>query len=178
MEVLPTVAQIGEALLNDAILNVEALPNQQALAVNANNTTKLNTNISNIPVNTNTANSTWKTSADGKWHLNVVNANGQVEQAKNTWACLNENKVINGQNVQVQNFYFFDNNGDMLTGWLSDTTGKTYYLGTDSYNLGQMSRGWTKVSDSWYFFNNDGTMLSNGVAPDGSKVGADGKWIK
>ena len=65
----------------------------------------------------------------------------------------------------------------MLTGWLSDTEGKTYYLGTENYNLGQMSRGWTKISDSWYFFNSDGLMLSNTVTPDGSKVGIDGKWI-
>lgn len=56
-------------------------------------------------------------------------------------------------------WYLFDENGTMLTGWQ-----------------------WDKQYQGWYYFNevHDGTfgrMMRNYVTPDGSQVGPDGRWI-
>ena len=49
-------------------------------------------------------------------------------------------------------WYYFNTNGYMETGWISDTDGKYYYL------------------------NADGSMASNTVTPDGYTVGVNGVW--
>ncbi len=58
-------------------------------------------------------------------------------------------KFING------NWYRFDQNGEMVTGW--HTEGKdTYYLKPD----GSMARSWTEIDGTWYGFTSSGTIRS------------------
>ena len=67
----------------------------------------------------------------------------------------------------------------MLTGWLTDNTGRKYYLDTTmNSELGKMVRGWKQIENYYYYFNNDGLLLTNGTTPDGYTVGADGKWFR
>ncbi len=142
--------------------------------------TKLNVDFASIRINRNTENATWAADSFGKWHLNIVNAQGMVEEVKNEWAMINRNAVDGeGKTIQVQDFYYFDSNGNMLTGWLIDATNKKYYLeAIDNNELGRMARGWKMIDNNYYYFGSDGILLTNGVTPDGYTVGADGKWAK
>ncbi len=154
-----------------------------AAAAAMNNTaiteTRINVSMSSVPINRNTKNATWKSSGNGKWRLNVVNVFGVVEQVKNSWACINTDANINGQKVSVDNYYFFDNNGDMITGWITDNSGKKYYLETaNTSEMGKMVRGWEKINGKYYYFDRNGILVTNGATPDGYKVDASGAWIR
>ena len=151
------------------------LPTQQSAATETNITVDLKT----VGVNYNTAISSWNADESGEWHLQTVDAFGNVTEVKNQWACINSEVTFsNGEKLQVSNFYFFDNEGKMVTGWLSDITGRKYFL-DDSNNSerGKMVREWKKIAGAWYYFNLDGSLFTNGVTPDGMKVGEDGKWV-
>ena len=75
--------------------------------------------------------------------------------------------------------YYFDKNGNMLTGWINTIDNKWYYLETvKTEREGMMVFGWYQVQDKWYYFMPDGTMLVNSLTPDGYFVGADGAWIQ
>lgn len=78
----------------------------------------------------------------------------------------------------VSDFYFFNGNGEMVTGWLSDATGKTYFLETaETSEQGKMTRGWKKIAGKDYYFNSDGTLLRNGMTSDGYYVDENGVWV-
>lgn len=75
------------------------------------------------------------------------------------------------------NWYRFDENGNLITGFFSDQDGKLYYLDKD----GIMVTGWQLIDSKWYFFNpvSDGTkgsLYQNTTTPDGYRVGPDGVW--
>ena len=85
----------------------------------------------------------------------------------------------NGRN----DWYFFNPDGHMATGWLQQD-GMSYYLhNVSDGTMGHMYTGWHQIDGKWYFFNevSDGTkgkMLVNTTTPDGYQVGADGVWIQ
>ena len=133
--------------------------------------------LSTTPINFNTVNSTWALGNDGKWHLNVVNANGLVEEVKNQWACISKTVDVNGQQIAVQDLYYFDENGNMLTGWLTDSTGKKYFLDNDLKELGKLTRGWKKIDNNYYFFDDKGMLFTSGITPDGYTVSSTGVWL-
>lgn len=58
-------------------------------------------------------------------------------------------------------WYYFDENGAMLTGW-QQIGGVYYYL----HSNGQMALGWTKVGEDWYYFRTE----AEGQYPSGSMV--------
>ena len=67
----------------------------------------------------------------------------------------------------------------MVTGWLVDPINVKYYFEPSATSeQGKMAIGWKKIDGSWYYFNSTGTLLVNGVTPDGSVVGSDGKWMQ
>ena len=74
--------------------------------------------------------------------------------------------MVNGQ------WYLFDVNGYMLTGW-ADVGGKWYYLNAD----GAMAIGWIQADTKWYYLGSDGAMLSSTTTPDGYLVDASGAWV-
>ena len=162
----------SSSLLNNQ--NVQ-IANQIAQANNTTAETKVQTSLATAPVNYNTANSTWAKDANGTWSLEVVNANGQKEKATNTWACINNELSVNGHSVKVSDFYYFDNKGQMLTGWLSDNTGNKYYLDTEEKNLGKMCRGWKQVGTDYYYLGTDGKLVTNSATQDGHIVDATGR---
>lgn len=82
-----------------------------------------------------------------------------------------------------ENWYHFDANGYMQTGWLLDG-GRYYYLNPVSDGtLGRMIVGWHWIGDKCYYFNpaSDGTkgaLITNAVIDGQYRVGADGAMIQ
>ncbi len=81
------------------------------------------------------------------------------------------------------NWYYFNAEGYMVSGWITDTDGNRYFLhdkmdGTQGY----MYTGWHEIDGKWYYFSEEtggplGSLLVNTTTPDGSEVGADGARI-
>ena len=119
----------------------------------------------------------------GKWKLNVTLGDGQVAPASNGFYLLTNTvtEVVNGVTVpkQVNNTYYFDAQGNMVTGWVQTADNKWYFFeNAKTGNEGVMTIGWKQVGNGWYYFTDDGSMLSNGVTPDGFVIGEDGKWTQ
>ena len=141
--------------------------------------TRLTTPMNQVSMSYASANSAWAADPNGNWHLTMINAAGEEVPAKNTFVCL-QSDVVNalGQTTTVLDFYYFDNDGLMYTGWLRDANNVTYYFDkTAGANQGKLARGWMKVDESYYYFDGNGVMLSNTTTPDGYVVDANGKWL-
>ncbi len=63
-----------------------------------------------------------------------------------------------GWNRIGESWYWFDGQGYMKTGWLTDS-GRTYYMDED----GAMARGWRQIGGKWYYFHEDGAMNTGDV---------------
>lgn len=80
-----------------------------------------------------------------------------------------------------QQWYHFDENGYMQTGWIKDN-GIWYYLHNQADgSQGHMYTGWHLIDGKWYYFSEgmkqpQGAMLANTTTPDGYEVGPDGAW--
>jgi glucan-binding YG repeat protein len=105
--------------------------------------------------------------------------------------------------MQKGNDWYFVQNGNFLTGWISTDGVNWFLLGSNGKKLsglqrvdgrwyllntvhdgtfGRMLTGWWKINDKWYYFNeaHDGTfgaMYVKTVTPDGRHVGEDGAWL-
>ena len=118
---------------------------------------------------------TWEKNADGTWSLSLSVGNQNVTAA-NTFCTLTETNVVTGQ--QTNAVYYFDEKGQMATGWVKDSVGNMYFFETaNTADVGKMTTGWKSVNGSYYYFGADGKMMTNGVTPDGYYVGANGVWI-
>ncbi|MBE5976336.1 MAG: hypothetical protein E7251_17285 [Paenibacillaceae bacterium] len=79
-------------------------------------------------------------------------------------------------------WYFFDENGYMVTGWF-EYKGSVYYLNPVSDGKkGSMYTGWNMIDGKWYYFSEAadatrGAMLKDTVTPDGHRVGPNGERI-
>ena len=63
----------------------------------------------------------------------------------------------------VVEWYYFDENGYMVTGWFTDADGSQYYLSPVSDGLkGHMVVGWQQIDGNWHYFKeeSDGTRGS------------------
>lgn len=102
------------------------------------------------------------TSSTNKWNFNgalwtYVKGNGM--QARNEWQYLS----YNGHS----DWYFFDADGFMKTGWYQDAAGNLYYLNPVSDGvLGAMKKGQVEIDGTIYTFN-DGSVAG---LPDGALV--------
>lgn len=141
--------------------------------------TTLEKSMKDISVNTNTSNSTWRADANGKWHLDIVNEYGQVVEAKNSFAVITR-IVTNeaGLNNTVQDYYYFDDAGEMYTGWLNDNANVTYYFEIAGSDIGKLAHGWKNISGNYYYFDALGQLMKETITPDGYKVASDGRWIR
>ena len=81
-------------------------------------------------------------------------------------------------------WYRFNKEGYMVTGWYQDTDGSRYYLhDVSDGSQGYMYTGWHEISGNWYYFRENGegplgSLLVNGTTPDGYTTDAQGVWIK
>lgn len=126
----------------------------------------------------------------GKW----LNSSGRwsytnSRKYKNEWAAI-ENPFADSKKGQRNFDWFrFDENGYMLTGWYKDEKGKYYFLNNVSEgSMGAMFTSWHWIKDEsdgkmkCYFFNtvSDGSMgalLQNTKTPDGYSVNEKGEWV-
>lgn len=136
--------------------------------------------ISNMltPLSGSISNGTWQGMGMSKRY---VDSNGEVY--KNKWANINDN-------VGHNNWYKFDANGNMQTGFYAEN-GKVYYFDIGDRNandIGKMATGWQLLKHTdgnyyFYYFNEDGigeargALLTNGVTKDGCTVDAYGRWV-
>ena len=118
-----------------------------------------------------------------KWQLNSVDSGGNTVSAVNGFYELISYRTsyINGEAHQslIKNTYYFDANGNMVTGFLETANKTTYYFEVAKIlDEGKMIVGWKNINGFWYYFNEDGSMLVSALTPDGYLTGIDGKLIK
>ena len=118
----------------------------------------------------------WALDKDGNWKLYVRRPNGKLISLSNTWVRIDRQAMVNGNEIEVSDFYYFDYYGNMVTGWYVDVDLNTYYLNTDPKELGKLSRGWTKIGEDYYYFNGNGILQRDTITEDGFYVDIDGKW--
>ena len=115
-----------------------------------------------------------KDTLTNKWKLNVKDINNNDVKATVGFYIID--RVVSNT-LTVSDTYYIDNDGNMLTGWLNTADDKWYFFDDNkNSNEGKMSIGWKKIQNDWYYFASNGIMLTNGITPDGYKVGADGKY--
>ena len=147
-------------------------------------TTSLDVNtVKTISAVVNNDTSTWiYDPTANKWKLNVLNANGQSLPLSNGFYIVNKtiSTIVNGVSVPnvVNDTYYFDTSGNMVTGWVKTMDSKWYFFeNAKTADEGKMVIGWKSIAGSWYYFVSDGSMLTNGRTPDGYLVGADGRYV-
>lgn len=124
----------------------------------------------------------WSQPAANQWRF----TDGSGVLYKSRWAAV-ENPYANTAAGQSSFDWFrFNENGDMMTGWFRDFDSNWYYLNPLSDGTrGKMVTGWKWLTDAdgvqrCYYFNplSDGTrgkMMTN-TTIDGSTIDADGHW--
>lgn len=134
--------------------------------------------IGNVTVPNYVVPGSWSQGADGAWSFTTSAGKACVNEwvaAYNQYADL-----ANGQ--MAFDWFRFDADGHMLTGWYTDEKGDVYYLNPLSDNTrGRMITGWFQIDGKWYYFNElpDGTrgkLLTSTTTPDGYVVDANGAW--
>ena len=148
---------------------------KSSLPVNYRGATKL---IEGIRVPEYVTEGTWQKEAGG-W--NFYGANGSYA---NVWAAAFNPyaNILAGQSAF--DWFRFDENGYMMTGWYTDENGDTYYLNPVSDNtLGRMVTGWYLIDGVYYYFNEEpdgtrGKMYRNTRTPDGYLVDENGKLVE
>lgn len=105
----------------------------------------------------------------------------------NKWAAV-ENPYANTALGQSQfDWFFFDQNGSMVTGWYQAPDGNMYYMNPNSDGTrGKMVTGWVWIPDQagklkCYYFNPNsdgyrGKKLVNTIV-DGRALNENGEWV-
>ena len=117
---------------------------------------------------------------NGAWRFVDSTGNAKV----NTWTAAYNPYAAAGQ--QNYDWFRFDANGNMMTGWFTDVDGNRYFLNPLSDGtLGKMMTGWVWIADEFgiqrcYYFNPNsdgyrGKLLTNTVV-DGYTIDANGCW--
>lgn len=121
--------------------------------------------------------------AEGSWTF--LDDSGRFY--KNCWSAIYNPYADPAQGQSSFDWFCFDENGSMRTGWFQDPDGSYYYLNSASDGTrGKMLTGWHWIPDGsglrkCYYFNpaSDGTrgkMLS-GTVVDGNLLNTDGAWV-
>lgn len=125
---------------------------------------------------------TWRQEESGKWYFEAADGARYVGR----WAAV-YNPYANPALGQSRFDWFrFDADGYMVTGWFRDENGDYYYLNeTSDGTKGKMVTGWAWIPDKnngskCYYFNpvSDGTkgrMMKNTVVT-GYELGENGEW--
>ena len=136
-----------------------------------------------IVVNGNT--SQWQYDpVNNSWKLSALDLMGVPTTATNGFYILSQTVVelVNNNYVPktVQDTYYFDAKGNMVTGWVNTADNRWYFFNNEkTLDEGKLCIGWKQIDGAWYFFSsNDGSMMTNTTTSDGYKVGADGRWVQ
>lgn len=135
----------------------------------------------------------WVKDGAGRW---IFTSDGRTYA--NEWAYIHNPYAADGQ--ESASWFFFGEDGAMMTGWYQDSEDKSWYYLHDREDgsLGHMYTGWCQINGSWYFFDksgrmatgwswiggkcyyldpNNGDMLAGSVTPDGFYVDDSGAWV-
>ena len=117
----------------------------------------------------------WKNYADGKKY---VDENGQIVTSQwyrilGTWYYFDENGyMVTGWRMVNNKWYYLGNDGKMVIGW-KQVGGVWYYMDAD----GAMATGWRQTAPGqWYYLNANGAMAASTVI-DGYTLDASGLWV-
>lgn len=130
----------------------------------------------------------WQKDSKGWWVKNDDGSYPKDEWKKinNNWYFFNKEGYMSTGWVQIKDAWYYldntdtENGGKMNTGW-KYIGEQWYYFGTEEGEMqGKMSTGWKYISGKWYYLNpeagaNNGKMLFNTVV-DGYTLGPDGAW--
>lgn len=125
----------------------------------------------------------WSLQADGSWHFTSGN-----RAYKNEWGYIANPYANAALGQSAADWFRFDEQGRMLTGWFTDLDGSRYYLSEASDGTrGKMVTGWVWITEDdgqkyCYYFNpvSDGTrgkLYVNMTTPDGYHVDELGRWV-
>ena len=119
----------------------------------------------------------WTLDKQGDWRLYIRRINGRMIELSNNWVKVERMIPYNGMFFPYIDYYYFDINGKMVTGWYIDTNKNTYYLVTSGDDMGRLARGgWYFIGDGYYYFNEAGMLMRNAITPDGFKTDSNGRW--
>ena len=120
---------------------------------------------------------TWIQDESGTWFFM---ADGGI--CRQEWAYIKNPYAGEGQ--PPADWFSFDGEGKMRTGWYKDTAGGLFYLSPVSDGtMGRMVTGWNWIGEYCYYFNpvSDGTrgrLLVSAKTPDGFTVDGQGRWTE
>ena len=103
-----------------------------------------------------------------KWQLYSVDPGGNIIGAVNGFYELISYRTIYINNEPHQSIikktYYFDENGNMVTGFLETANRTIYYFeAAKTPDEGKMTVGWKNIDGSLYYFNEDGSMSFSAV---------------
>lgn len=118
----------------------------------------------------------WQQDENGAWFYYDQDGNVTTgwKQIKNVWYYFEEDGTMVSDcfyTMEDGKTYMFNENGAMLTGWIS----KKYVPLGDVYwryanKSGVLSKGWEKLDGKWYYFDEDDFEMARGVVEvDGTK---------
>ncbi|OPJ58530.1 Ig-like domain-containing protein [Clostridium chromiireducens] len=90
-----------------------------------------------------------------------------LKNSENNWAWMENGNGITGWKQVEGAWYYFDNDGNMKTGWIQTSDSKWYYMNPE----GAMKTGWLQLADGkWYNLAPTGEMKTGWIQE------SDGKW--
>lgn len=124
----------------------------------------------------------WSQSIDGRWSFTDKSGVRYTER----WVAVYNPYANSNAGQPSFDWFRFDENGYMMTGWYQDTGGNRYYMSPDQNGTqGHMVTGWIWIADTsgvkrCYYFNPNsdgerGKLMTNTVI-GGSTVNASGEW--
>ena len=126
----------------------------------------------------NTSQITFTLGVDGSWKINPTTnrwgfyLNGGLP-LNNRWGRID---YVNANGQSVTDWYRFDEQSSLVTGWYYDKEDKQWYLlnPKEGSEQGKMIRGWylDTTKNKWYFLNRDNGTMMTGWYHDPN----DGKW--
>lgn len=90
-----------------------------------------------------------------------------LQNSQNNWSWIENGEKANGWKQIDGIWYYFDDNGNMKTGWVQTPDSKWYFINSD----GSMNTGWLQTPNgNWYNLGSDGAMKTGWIQE------ANGKW--
>ena len=118
------------------------------------------------------------TTADDNWKFIDSNGNAYV----NKWAAVHNPYANTAAGQSNFDWFYFDGNGNMVTGWIEYENNKYYLHPISDGTLGRMYTGWNEIDGKWYYMNpnSDGTRgaVVTDAWVDGYYLGADGVRVE
>lgn len=121
---------------------------------------------------------TWLRNAAGKWMFT-----DEVRTYADEWAAIHNPYADTAAGQKVYDWFRFDADGFLVTGWFTDTDGNAYYLNPVSDGtLGSMYTGWNWIEGRCCYFNevsdgSRGALKRSYTASDGRMTNEDGVWV-